>query len=543
MASITSWVRLEPRSRDADLLPGVEARLHDPLWLLARQRQLGELTGADAGTPITARTRAEIARVDAVRGNAGAWTPIDPDRTPLTVAALAPAPDEAAMRPPLARRARGGRHLLRLVAAAGSPAADAAVFLSRFPLALDDDARAALDDAEARFLRTVAGRVPDGDTAAVTLGALLADATAQLPGDFGIPASRLTAVSTACRRWLAWYAGLARRSSSPAWQAEQLAYRYDIRVASAWHDTVLSAPHDTDGSVRWYDVDAAPGDAAPRPPTSIVSTTIPVRVRYRGMPARRYWELEDAAVHWPSIDAGPGDIGRILFVEFGLTFAEHWLSVPLDVPAGSLTRIASLVVTDTFGVRTQISAAADLDQQRGSTAWRFLELSRTGVAGPLVFLPPASASLDGPAVEAIDVARDDVGDVVWAIDRTALGADGAPRTIAAMGTAAAPADAPAYRLGPSVDPSYHPYRQRIAGDGAVLALLAIPGTPVAPRADLPARLRAHALPARPLRLATQAALARSPDGAYHVVYRRVRGDAPGSPLPALAFDVIDGEPS
>jgi hypothetical protein len=540
MASITSWVRLEPRSRDADLLPGVEARLHDPLWLLARQRQLGELDGADAGSAITARTRADVARVDAVRGAGGAWVALDPDRTPLAAVALAPAVEEPTMCPPIARRARGGRHLLRLVAAAGLPAADAAVFLIHYPLQLDAAALAALDSADQRFFHTMAGRVPDGDAAAAALAPLLPSATAQLPGDFGIPGARLAAASDACRRWLAWYATFAHRSTSPAWQSDELAYRYDIRVATPTHDTVLSAPHDTDGAVRWYDVDAAAGDAAQRQPSSIVSTSLPTRVRYRGMPARRYWELEDAAVHWPSIDAGPGDIGRILFIEFGLTFADHWLTVPLEVAAGSLTRITSLVVTDTFGVRTLVSAAADLDQQRGSTAWRFLELSRTSaVPGPLVFLPPAATSLDGPTVEAVDFARDDVADVVWAIDRTALGADGRPRTIA---PSPAPASVPAvasYRLGPTVDPTFRPYRQRIAADGAALTLVAIPGAPAAPRPDLPTRLRGHALPPRALRIAIQPALARSPDGTYHVVYRRMRADAPASPTPALAFDVVE----
>lgn len=49
MTSITTWVRLEPRARDRDLRAGSEARIADPLWLLARQWQLGELAGVDAG--------------------------------------------------------------------------------------------------------------------------------------------------------------------------------------------------------------------------------------------------------------------------------------------------------------------------------------------------------------------------------------------------------------------------------------------------------------------------------------------------------------
>ena len=37
MPSITSWNRLEPQSRSADVGEGSAAKVHDPLWLLARQ--------------------------------------------------------------------------------------------------------------------------------------------------------------------------------------------------------------------------------------------------------------------------------------------------------------------------------------------------------------------------------------------------------------------------------------------------------------------------------------------------------------------------
>src|SRR4051794_9158255 len=47
-----SWTRLEPQSVSGDPRPGLEARVHDPLWLLCRQWQLGELEGEDAGSPV-----------------------------------------------------------------------------------------------------------------------------------------------------------------------------------------------------------------------------------------------------------------------------------------------------------------------------------------------------------------------------------------------------------------------------------------------------------------------------------------------------------
>ena len=42
MPSITSWTRLEPHCRNAEMDTSVQARVYDPLWLMARQWQVGE---------------------------------------------------------------------------------------------------------------------------------------------------------------------------------------------------------------------------------------------------------------------------------------------------------------------------------------------------------------------------------------------------------------------------------------------------------------------------------------------------------------------
>src|SRR5947208_3278843 len=88
MPSITSWMRLEPRSRDAEMKDSLQARIYDPLWLLARQWQLGEFQGEDNGSPIMARWRGEAAPI--TRYHAGAIAPNTPvdgarydARTPL----------------------------------------------------------------------------------------------------------------------------------------------------------------------------------------------------------------------------------------------------------------------------------------------------------------------------------------------------------------------------------------------------------------------------------------------------------------------------
>ena len=57
MASITSHFRLEPDPLRPDVTVGATAPVHDPLWLLARQWQVGEFAAQDGGTPVVARWR------------------------------------------------------------------------------------------------------------------------------------------------------------------------------------------------------------------------------------------------------------------------------------------------------------------------------------------------------------------------------------------------------------------------------------------------------------------------------------------------------
>ena len=66
-------MRLEPVSRNVEMKASLQARIYDPLWLLARQWQLGEFQGEDNGSPIMASWRGEGARL--TRYQAGALEP------------------------------------------------------------------------------------------------------------------------------------------------------------------------------------------------------------------------------------------------------------------------------------------------------------------------------------------------------------------------------------------------------------------------------------------------------------------------------------
>src|SRR5438067_6044725 len=55
--SATTWSRLEPLPTSDDMSEALQARIADPLWMLARQWQFNEFQGEDAGSPIEAALR------------------------------------------------------------------------------------------------------------------------------------------------------------------------------------------------------------------------------------------------------------------------------------------------------------------------------------------------------------------------------------------------------------------------------------------------------------------------------------------------------
>jgi len=87
--SITSWTRMEVRCRQADMRASLSARVFDPLWLMARQWQVGEFQGEDAGMPVRARVRAQTTMLSRIHlGELPPDTtvqaaPYDPRKMPL----------------------------------------------------------------------------------------------------------------------------------------------------------------------------------------------------------------------------------------------------------------------------------------------------------------------------------------------------------------------------------------------------------------------------------------------------------------------------
>jgi hypothetical protein len=435
MASITSWTRLEPRSRSVGVEYGLQARIYDPLWFLARQWQMGEFLAEDAGMPVTATLRADAGRP--TRCHAG---PIGADdvegrpynaRTPLE--AVVERERLTARGAPFhpARAVEAGLHFLRLLGAHNvGQYRDAyrAVYALRVP------AHAGLDADGARYLRVMNGRAVDGHRLYGDFVQTIRpdNGTEGLPDTPEVDTGDQPAIIEAAKAWLAWYE---HRFSEPedegAWMADRMEYAFAISVPMKDDEIVLAADEYFGGRLDWYHLnrrtDARLGAAGDEEPLPFVRTVIPGPVSFRGMPDTRWWAFEDAEVDLGSMEAGTEDLGRMLLQQFAFNYSNDWFTLPVEMEFGSLLEIRSLVVTDTFGVRTLVRPYGEVDGAAGD--WQMFVHSASSAAernstdgspaGNLLFLPPVlGASLHGRPLEEVHFLRDETANMAWAVERT-----------------------------------------------------------------------------------------------------------------------------
>ena len=586
MPSITSWMRLEPRSRNAEMDSSLQARVYDPLWMLARQWQLGEFEGQDNGSPVTARWRAEAARL--TRYHAGAIAPntmVDAPRYDPLQVPLETLVERETVRLPTEQTAQP--HGLRLAAEAGQQFLRMLVqqplsrdyrgdFIRLYAFeALTAEQRAALDGDSLSFCEIMAARVPDGRRLYAAFrssgaGKIVIDAALQIA-----PADRAE-VEKAAREWLLWLETLLSEpeTAQQFWLPERMEYAFSLATRFSDGERTLTAPEYYAGHLDWHAFDlnaevtlgAANDDAV----SEVMHTVMPAPVSFRGMPAPRFWEFEDAQVNWGSVEAGPTDLARMLLVEFALTYGDDWFVIPLELDVGSLYQTRSLVITDTFGVRTLIKPNGEFGMPHRH--WHMFQISYTrssGITTPasnLLFLPPALLkSVENRPLEDVLFVRDEMANLAWAIERTVESPAGRPlnRYDAYMEQqrrreAETAQDQPAsaaqrYRLASEVPDYWVPLMPVRTADGLRLkrgAVLTTDGEPRAvpalgriltPDPGKPLELYEEEVPREGVRVTRSYQYTRWLDGSTHVWVGRRKQIGRGEGSSGLRFDVVEND--
>jgi hypothetical protein len=551
MPSVTIWNRLEPRSRVDGMANGLAARVHDPLWLLARQWQLGEFAGKNAGSPLTAGVQWTTALFDRFANLPNGPQAYD-GHTPMEALI-----EREAVRPQQAdgdmlQAAEAGLHFLRLLDTANLGHLRP-VYVQQYSL----QAPANADSDTQKLSSVVAGRALDG----IKLRTDLAAAGGQLPAPPVLSSADAAAVLPVATAWTAWFDALFTQPATPSsWTPERMEYSFAVGAAADANG--LIAQEYDGGAIDWHTFDRATTSLAggTATPSSGTRTVTVAPVTFRGMPARRFWEIEDAAVDIGALSASAEDLGRLLLREFALIYGNDWFQIPLAVPIGSQVVINALTVVDTFGIAATIPHYATADGAFGG--WRMFTLDAAGpmlsstsaaaaAMNLLVLLPGGMNVLDSTNIEDVLMLRDEPSVMAWGVERTVVGASGSPKDRVLAWRTAQPTVPPlsadavaAYRLGSTVPDYWIPFlpvaadpgplqlrrgRLPMASGGAAGVLLSYPNQ----------TMFFEELPREGIRLARRYRYARGLDGSTHVWIGRLRSVGSGGGRSGLRFDYLD----
>jgi hypothetical protein len=433
--AITTYNRLEGRPRTAKFDRALKAEIRDALWMLTRQWQLGEFQGDDAGSPFLAKLALERTELTRYRPREGETQEFD-SGLPL---------EARVERRPISLRLGGrgialdlrllmGRQWLKSIADVADYGAE---FIAAYPInapdpnqPIDTD-RAAHPEAWQAYA-AVAGRRMDG-------GALyehLTGGSGRHPYDgvAGINPADHAVLDQRANEFVTWFERLLAPPPAPkedAWDASRLEYRFSVSAPQPTAEKVYIAEEYHGGHLDWwaFDVDATSGGlidptdpADPMPAQIPPRTVIPAPVIFEGMPNTRWWAFEDRRTNFGDVSASTTDLAKLLFLEFGLVYANDWFLLPIDLPAGSIVRIRGLAVTNVFGERTWIEPAGSGPDD----AWQRWSMFTVNLHGTtdepadtsLLLLPTVPKIQEGDPVEEVMLVRDEMANIVWGIERT-----------------------------------------------------------------------------------------------------------------------------
>lgn len=451
LSAITRWHRVDGIPRTHDLERSLRAELRDPLWLLARQWQMGEFIGDDAGSPIFAKLHLGKTRFTGYRSQEFVEQPFD-DSVPLeTLVEQRPIPFQNRAQPlSLDIRLVMGRQLAKLLTKHGL-AGYIPDFRSAFRVVrpegttLDTAQVAAHSDAWQHFA-AFADRAIDG----YLWYRWLSDHPAprnysELPAPISADPGDGHAFDMVATAFLRWYERLIAQPTDPdqsAWDAARLEYRFACSAPTDSGREQFVASEYSSGDLDWYALDRGPvsNDAPPPEPgvsTTRTSTFLPVAVEFNGMANTRYWSFEDRRVSFAAVKPDTTDIAKLLLLEFGLVYANDWCLVPVPLEEGTLAEVLGLAVTNVFGERFWITPAGS----SSGDDWQKFRLFTLSPAEPgvgskqqLLMLPSVPKVQAGPVLEEVHLIRDEMANMVWGVESSVALPHGEARS--GSGTAA-----------------------------------------------------------------------------------------------------------
>lgn len=441
-----AWNRLEPRTRDNEFDKELECGVHDALWMLTRQWQMGELQGEDTGSAIFAKVRMNttpVTRYKTAKGPVLSFDDLNPfeqkveaintekdfhtkiESGYMLLSALNKAAEELSA--PFNRNSYRSE-LIKLFK------------LDPLPVLATTDSRDMIiakanilaSDQLTTLMSAGSENYFDGEKAYTSAknGTLLVSLQLSFPAD-------VTFISNAISDFTGWYEMVhaAPAVDETSWIPEQLEYSFACSLPEKdAKNTVLNAKEYYSGDLEWYSFDVskdpdliddfeAPSVTEESKIKSELFSMIPVEARFAGAPHARWWQFENGNIDLGNIRAEKTDLSKMITTEYALMYGNDWLLIPYVVPVGTLCEIKGIAVTDVFG-EVNFIEAANQGETDNWAAWGMFNLSVSDPSGARnlqadtrTYIPPATVkTLNGEPLEEVRFVRDEMSNHVWAVE-------------------------------------------------------------------------------------------------------------------------------
>lgn len=500
-----TYSRLEPVGGQRDFEAGFRAAVHDPVWFLARQWQMGEHQGENASSPVLAEY---ILRQEAIASPS-------PDFDPTKIPAEAIVESELDDWWTMGRRIRVGNHLAQHPAVQGRPE-----FQFNDPPPPYEAFRGAFD------------------------GKALWDAR----GDLHLPVD-------------AFGDEVPPAESPQSWDSEQLLYQQmdDNSFRTAHHR--LQVKRHTGGRMDWHSVDGVT-HAEPLQVLEGSNEVLPVGLQYPGAPNKRWWQIEDAAVDLGGYPPDSAHVPTAMLTNLIFSHSDDWFLFPVTAYAGHVATMLNLTITDGFNRKY---TSTDYKGLQPPEHWMLFKTAGLPDES-LVLWHVAELPLESGTIERVQFGIDEQSNLLWAVERvvdsrevTSVSLDDAANPKLNAGSPPANTTKPreyVYVPGEGIAPYWHPYEIVELNDRRMLVLRGLTDLsrrepiPMPPpqaqvlKAGTPDTPKIHevlpvAIPSNGIEIERRWMLARDTSGNPVLWIQRQRKPLRTPPARRLRFDVME----
>ncbi|HZV44382.1 MAG TPA: hypothetical protein VFF90_07885 [Saprospiraceae bacterium] len=431
--TVMMWNRVEGRPRATKNFDrALQAEVRDALWMLTKQWQMGEFEGDDAGSPVLAKIRMDTTRLTQYQADSQDVQAF-PDDIPLEAKVEQKQLPGAVFRQDISLdlRLMAGRRWKRILTDKGILGSFWNFTLEHFAIALPDptdpsDAAICAHPDAWQQVAAVAGRASDGLALYQYVKQTLR--LIDLPGGNLLPNEPVDAIG----EFVSWMDSMFLQPLNPednAWIPSRLEYQFQCSAPLQDGEKVLAAKEYYQGHLDWYNFNIDPsqvslGGVEVEPPEDVlgksVRTMLPTPVMFDGMPNTRWWAFENGNINYNFIKPGTQELAKLMFMEFGLVYANDWYLIPFDLPVGTIAKVRGMAVSNVFGENFWIEASgrgSDEDWDR----WNMFSIDIEGhedVASDtsLLLLPSVPKIQESKPLEKVVFIRDEMANMVWGIE-------------------------------------------------------------------------------------------------------------------------------